>query len=63
MIRPLIAALGVAAATGGLAPGAASAGDRTHLSVFPGYLYLLPPPVIRPLPARGTDFVAPTNMR
>lgn len=63
MIRPLIAALGVAVLTSGLAPGAASAGDRTHLSVFPGYLYLPPPPVIQPPPAPGIDFVTRTNMR
>lgn len=59
MVRSLIAALGMAA----LAGGPAAAGDRSHLSLFPGYLYLLPPPMIHPAPAAGIDFVAPTNIR
>ncbi len=62
MIRPLIAALGVAALIGGPAPGAARTTGHDHLSFFPGYLYLLPP-AIQIQPARGVDFVALTNSR
>ncbi len=60
MIRSLARALAVAALTSGLAA-AAPAGEKRQISMFPGYLYLLPLPVMEPAPAPAARFAALTN--